>query len=134
MQGLDGFDFGQHGEDFGGASILDAEVVDGLLALGGDDDPGLLGELIDLFLDDAEQCMTTMLAALESGDCATVGQAAHALKSASANMGALPFSNLLLELEQGAASGELQSNKAREAREMYAQVHSVLTRLKSRPV
>ena len=131
MQSADGFDFGQHGADFGGANILDADVIEGLMALGGDDDPGLLAELIDLYLDDAAQRMTVMLAALESGDCDTVGRAAHALKSASANMGAMEFSKLCLELEQNATSGNTQSDMKPRVEGMYSEVQSVLSRLKS---
>ena len=131
MQGVDGFDFGQHGADFGGAIILDASVIDSLIELGGDDDPGLLGELIDLYLDDAEQRMTIMLAALECGDCDSVGKAAHALKSASANMGALEFSKVCLELEQNAASGATQADMAPRVKGMYTEVEFVLARLKS---
>jgi HPt (histidine-containing phosphotransfer) domain-containing protein len=131
MQGAGEFDFGQHDAGLGGARILDPEVIDGLLALGGDDDPGLLGELIEMYLDDAEQRMTVMLAALESGDCETVGKAAHALKSASANMGALEFSKVCLELEQNATSGVQQGEMAPRVQNKYSEVASVMTRLKS---
>jgi HPt (histidine-containing phosphotransfer) domain-containing protein len=88
--------------------VLDASVIQSLRELGGEDDPGLLVELIDLYLADAPQRMCEIENALATGDWKLLGRAAHTLKSASANIGALSLSALCRELEYKARSGDAQ--------------------------
>jgi HPt (histidine-containing phosphotransfer) domain-containing protein len=96
----------QHAADYGGGTVIDAGTVDTLRELGGEDDPGLLLELIELFLDDAAERMKTLSAAWDGGDLETVARSAHALKSASANIGALPFSGSCKDVELCAKDGQ----------------------------
>ena len=88
--------------------LIDARVIQGLRELGGDEDPGLLVELIDLYLADAPQRMGEIRQALTSGDWKLLERAAHTLKSASANIGALELSSICKELEAKARSCEAQ--------------------------
>lgn len=91
-----------HSSEFGGGPILDSQTLEGLAALADEGDPDLICELIDLFLDDAVDRLRSMSAAVEAGDPEPVAQAAHALKSASASVGALAFSGKCRDIEAAA--------------------------------
>ncbi|MCC7011788.1 MAG: Hpt domain-containing protein [Planctomycetes bacterium] len=81
-------------------SVIDAGVIAGLKELGGDEDPGLYLEVIELFLDDAAQQIVNLREAMARGDTRQLERIAHTLKSSSANVGALRFSKLCFEIEQ----------------------------------
>ena len=121
-----------HDSRHGGGPVLDADIIQGLQDLGGEDDPGLLLELIDLFLDDAEQRVAGIETAIEQGDIDSMGKLAHALKSASANLGALGFSKCCSGLEHEARDGNSSaaSDLARATCAMYSDVRAALTRLR----
>ncbi len=91
-----------HDVAFGGGPVLDQDTIAGLIELGGEDDPSLLLELVDLFLDDGTDRMQQIAQARDAGDKDTIEKMAHALKSASANIGALCFSKTCRELEMSA--------------------------------
>jgi len=96
--------------------IIDPAVIASLRELGGEDDPGLLVELIDMFLDDAPRHMGDLRRALDDDDINGVARAAHTLKSSSANMGAALFSKLCKEIEEMARNqqrGELSERVER---------------------
>jgi HPt (histidine-containing phosphotransfer) domain-containing protein len=76
------------------AVVIDPRVIQGLRDLGGEDEPGLLAELIKIFLEDAPQRMKDITEGLASGDLGRVERGAHTLKSSSANIGALALSDL----------------------------------------
>jgi two-component system, sensor histidine kinase and response regulator len=78
----------------GATGAIDARVIQGLRDLGGDDEPELLSELIDIFLEDAPQRMKDITEGLAGGDLGRVERGAHTLKSSSANIGALGLSDL----------------------------------------
>jgi HPt (histidine-containing phosphotransfer) domain-containing protein len=82
--------------------ILDQGVLQSLEELGGDDDPDLFVELIDLFLQDAPHRIDELRRGLEQGDVKLLERAAHTLKSSSANVGALPLSALCKRMEEHA--------------------------------
>ena len=80
-------------------NVIDMTVIETLRELGGDDDPGLVGELIDLYLLDAPDRLRELEQALEERDVDLLERAAHTLKSASANIGAIFLSDLCQDLE-----------------------------------
>jgi HPt (histidine-containing phosphotransfer) domain-containing protein len=80
--------------DSKGAVVIDPKIIQGLRDLGGEDEPGLLDELIKIFLEDAPQRMKDISEGLASGDLGRVERGAHTLKSSSANIGALALSDL----------------------------------------
>jgi signal transduction histidine kinase/CheY-like chemotaxis protein/HPt (histidine-containing phosphotransfer) domain-containing protein len=88
--------------------LIDRAVIESLRELGGEEDSGLLMELIELFLADAPKHVQAMTEALESGDVEALERAAHTLKSSSANLGALGLSRLCLEIEQQARQGAVE--------------------------
>lgn len=91
---------GPHGAFDG--DVLDPAVLQGLKELGGDDDPGLFLELVDLFLQDAPKRMEDIRRGLEQDDVQLVERAAHTLKSSSANIGAITLSSLCKRMEEEA--------------------------------
>ena len=95
--------------------ILDSNVLQSLKELGGDDDPGLFLELIDLFLQDAPQRMQEIEQGLADGDIRRLERAAHTLKSSSANIGALSLSALFKRME-----GEARMEQSSGLPELYA--------------
>lgn len=68
--------------------VLDTEVVEELLALTGDDDPELLLDLIQMFLEDAPTKVNAILNGLATGNLEELTQAAHSLKGSAGNLGA----------------------------------------------
>ncbi|HDM76392.1 MAG TPA: Hpt domain-containing protein [Deltaproteobacteria bacterium] len=65
--------------------------------LGGDEE--LLCEVIDLFIEEVPDILTTLEAAIESGDWESAAKLAHTLKGSSSNVGAERFASVVLELE-----------------------------------
>jgi HPt (histidine-containing phosphotransfer) domain-containing protein len=109
-----------HAEDLGGAPVLDAGVIASLHELGGGDD-GLLCELIDLFLVDVQERAAALLSAADAGDLPAQAASAHALKSGSANLGALTLSSACGALEAAARDG-----RADEAAALVLRVGALL--------
>jgi two-component system sensor histidine kinase/response regulator len=105
----------EHPERHGGApghgagSVLDLRVLDELRELGGTEDPGLIAELIEIFLTDAPQRLQEISTALSTGDLKIVERAAHTLKSSSANIGATRLSKLCKEMEEVARAQRLDA-------------------------
>jgi len=87
--------------------VLDRSVIASLRELGGDDDPGLFLELVQLFLSDTPERMRQLDAALEKSDPTMLERAAHALKSSSANLGALGLSALFRDIETAGRERDL---------------------------
>jgi len=89
--------------------VIDMDVIDGLRELGGEEDPGLVLELIEMFLDDAPKRIEEMTRGLECGDLDLMSRAAHTLKSASANMGAVLLSQICKVMEDAARKSDADS-------------------------
>src|SRR6478672_3946669 len=88
-------------------SPLDMETVDALRELQMDDEPDILGELIDLFAADSPGLISTMHTAIAAGDASTLRRAAHTLKGSSANLGATALSAICKTLEDLAKAESL---------------------------
>lgn len=108
-------------------------VIDDLRELGGSDDPGLLAELIDLFLSDAPARLREVEVGLAKGDITLVQRAAHTLKSSSANIGAMTLSGICRRIEELARKQDctgIQSLLADGTRS-YSAAESALRALKA---
>jgi HPt (histidine-containing phosphotransfer) domain-containing protein len=108
--------------------VLDERILKELRDLGGEDDPGLLSELIDIFLQDAPQRMSEISNGLKSGDLKIVERAAHTLKSSSANIGALGLSSICRQMEQIARERKSDGIQAlvNESQQLMKDVDSAL--------
>ncbi len=91
---------GSNHEGAGAEGVLDMQVIEGLRELGGDDDPGLLVEVIGMFLEDAPTRIEEIQQGLATGDIKLLERAAHSLKSASANVGAVQLSLVCKRIEE----------------------------------
>ncbi len=80
-------------------SPIDFHVLHNLRELDDEEDPDFLGELIKIYLLDAPQHLETMKDAIFLGDADSLKLASHTLKSSSANLGAVSFSEVCKELE-----------------------------------
>jgi CheY-like chemotaxis protein len=86
-------------EQPGENSPIDFHILHNLRELDDEEDPDFLGELIKIYLSDAPQHIATMKEAISLGDADSLKLASHTLKSSSANLGALSFSEVCKELE-----------------------------------
>ncbi len=123
----------EHAPQHGGGTIIDPGALQGLRELGGEEDPGLLLDLITMFLDDAATRVQALEEAWERGDLEGVSRSAHTLKSSSASIGALPFSSVCKQIEKAARTGhetDLPSYVER-CQGMFAEVCSALEELRS---
>ena len=90
------------------SNVLDMHVVQALRELGGDDDPGLFDEVVELFLTDTKNNVAKLVAAFESRDAHALQRVAHTMKSSSANVGALRLSKLCFEIEKLGRAGSCE--------------------------
>ena len=109
---------------------LDAAALEQLRELGGDD---FVVEVIDTFLVDAPDLLSTIRRSLEHGDANELRRAAHTLKSNGATFGADDFAALCRELEERAKNGdvadatELTDRLEREYRSLEAALAALRT-------
>ena len=89
-------------------TVLDPDVIATLKELGGDDEPELFVELVDLFIQDTCEQLAQASEALERGDSEEMRRRAHTLKSSCANVGAVNMSKLCFQIEQHALAQELE--------------------------
>ena len=123
----------RHDSRYGGEPILDDDVLAGLWELG-DDGPGFALELFELFLTDSRDRLGHMVGASSAGDFEVVQATAHTLKSASANVGALPFAHACKRIEHEARTRSAAAVRllVELAESMYAEVEGALADLRER--
>jgi len=84
-------------------AVLDRAALDNIRAV--DEDGTVLAEVIQMYLDEAPSQRARLRAAIESGDLAEAGRIAHALKSASFNVGAKALGEMCRRLERQCKDG-----------------------------
>ncbi len=93
---------------------IDDAVFAGLIEMtGGEMD--FVDELVDTYLEDGRNQITSMRAASANGDVPTLGRAAHSLKSGSLNIGATDLAALCRALEEEARGEAIPDAAARTA-------------------
>lgn len=93
---------------------IDATVFAALVEMtGGELD--FVDELVDTYLEDGRNQLDAMNAAVLTGDVASLGRAAHSLKSGSLNVGAMGLGELCRALEEAARSGSVPDASERVA-------------------
>jgi two-component system, sensor histidine kinase and response regulator len=88
-------------------SVLDEQTLDGIRALHRPGGPNVLAKVVDLYSSSSLALAEALRAAALLKDADSVRQAAHALKSSSASVGALAFAELCKTIELAAAEGRL---------------------------
>jgi signal transduction histidine kinase/DNA-binding response OmpR family regulator len=94
--------------DVGGA--LDTTALETIRALGGEQTPDLLEQIVRLYLEGAPDLIASIRTGLASADNDKVRLAAHSLKSSSANLGATGLAELCKKLEMAARANALATD------------------------
>jgi CheY-like chemotaxis protein/HPt (histidine-containing phosphotransfer) domain-containing protein len=114
--------------DPGAGPFLDLQALDQIRALQREGAPSLLGWVIALYLESAPKQIEGLRAALLEADAPRLRETAHALKSASANVGAQALSALCRDLEAMGRQGHLEGaqEKLQLVEDAYRQVQQAL--------
>ncbi len=88
-------------------SSIDEAVVNQMRKLGSGNRFDLYSQLVTLFTQNSRGALADIGSALNGGDRETARRLSHKLKAAAANVGALEFSEVVAELEQRCADGNL---------------------------
>lgn len=78
--------------------------------------PGLMAEVVGLFLRDAPRRLEAIEHAVRQGDAGLTSEVAHALKGSALQLGAMPLGWAAAELEREARAGDLSQGAVRVAR------------------
>jgi HPt (histidine-containing phosphotransfer) domain-containing protein len=84
--------------------VIDEAAFANLVAMTGED---FIGELVAAYVEESSPLLTEMQRALAAGEAEALARAAHSMKSSSASLGALRFSELARELENLGRAGDL---------------------------
>jgi two-component system, sensor histidine kinase and response regulator len=104
-------------------SVLDQAALDNIRAV--DEDGSVLNEVLQMFLDEESSHMTALRAALARRDGGDLARSAHALKSASFNVGAKSLGEMCRRLERESKAGDLAS-----ADDLVAAIEATLDRVR----
>jgi CheY-like chemotaxis protein len=88
-------------------AVLDRQALGRIRALHRPGGPNLLAKVLGLYSSSSLALTDAIRTAAQSSDAESVRQAAHALKSSSANVGAMAFAELCKEVEVAAAQGRI---------------------------
>jgi signal transduction histidine kinase/DNA-binding response OmpR family regulator len=94
------------------SAVLDSNALGRIRALHKPGGPNLFAKVVSLYFSSSLALTDAMRAAAFTRDAAGIREAAHALKSSSANVGALQFAELCKEVEIAAAEGQLDYARA----------------------
>ncbi len=99
---------GRNGHAPNGAPVLDRAAVLGRLG----NDRGLVRRVTELFLGDCPRLLAALREASDGGDAAALARAAHTLKGALGNLGAVSASRAALVAEEAGRRGDLAAAAA----------------------
>ena len=102
-----------------GEGVLQTKPLDNIRAMQKPGAPSILGKVIQIYLDESPDLLTSIHTAVADEDCITLHEAAHSLKSSSANLGAMQLAELSRELEALGKNSDIES-----ARQLLAQLDS----------
>ena len=107
------------------AAVIDVTVIERIRDMERRGAARLLVRLIDTYLETSDRLIADLEKALADGDSRAARQAAHTLKSSSANLGANEFSGRCADIEHLARGGQIVA--ASEAWPVLAQAHARAT-------
>jgi two-component system, sensor histidine kinase and response regulator len=93
-------------------AIIERAALDNIRALQRDGMPDLMSKIIHKYLDHAPQLLQNLRTAMAQGDASSVRQAAHSLKSSSANLGANELAAQCKTVEQEARLNHIVPSEA----------------------
>jgi len=92
--------------------VLEQDTLKRIRALQRPGKPDVLGKIINLYLENSPGLIKTVLKSVEQGDGAALCEAAHSLKSSSANLGAVSMAAVCKKLEEMGREGRTDAAKA----------------------
>ena len=107
-------------------AVLDTAVLQAFRSTMGANSSLFLAQLIEVYLEESPILLNAIAKAITQDDAAAIQQAAHTLKSSSAALGAISFSQLCQELETMGSSG-----MATGTRELFVKLESDYERVKT---
>lgn len=98
----------QHSND---EDVIDDAVFEDIETMSGEQAQGLIRNIVDLYLQKSPALLEAIQQGMQQGDTEKLFKAAHALKSSSANVGAVRVSAIARELERMARENMLEQAK-----------------------
>ncbi|MBL0717479.1 MAG: response regulator [Desulfosarcina sp.] len=92
--------------------LLKQDALDKIRALQRPGSPNILDKIINLYLENSQDLMQSIVESIDRDDSASLEEAAHSLKSSSANLGAFKMAELCKNLEYMGWEGEASSATA----------------------
>lgn len=92
--------------------VLEQDTLTRIRALQRPGKPDVLGKIINLYLENSPGLIKTVLNSVEQGDGTALCEAAHSLKSSSANLGAVSMAAVSKKLEEMGREGRTDAAKA----------------------
>ncbi len=114
----------------GAASLLDQKRLDMIRAMQHDNSPSVLDKIIVMYNESSPELMRCIHDAVDKGNADSLREAAHNLKSSSANLGATDFAALCRELENMGSMGKVDESCSEllgQLDEAYKQVVEALS-------
>jgi|GEM_PF-968203 len=114
---------------------IDFAVLESICEMAGDEASLLVEEMINSYLDDTEIRLQAIAQAIIEADAESIFQAAHSMKSSSANLGAVNLAQLCEELEELGRNRTIDdvevilSNAASEFQQVQQALRSFLTKI-----
>ena len=118
------------------AGVLDPAALATIRALQQPGSPNLLQKIIGVYLDSSRALVEQLGAAFLASESTAIAEAAHALKSSSANIGATALAEICRVIESAGRRGDLSGTRGLQTamRSEYAGVVAALADLKDRNV
>ncbi|MBC2695790.1 MAG: response regulator [Desulfobacteraceae bacterium] len=92
--------------------LLEQETLNRIRALQRPGKPNVLGKIINFYLENSPGLIKTVRKSVEQGDGAALCEAAHSLKSSSANLGAVSMADVCKKLEEMGREERIDAAKA----------------------
>ena len=93
-------------------TVIDSKTLESLRELDGGNGEDLVGELIDIFLEQAPQRVDGIKKAIAAADARSLSSQAHSLKGSAANFGADALTAICQRFETGGRKGSLGELRA----------------------
>jgi len=88
------------GDEINNAPVIDEAVLDEIRRMSGEQAPALINNIVELYLEQTPALIDDIQHGAQNGDAERVFRAAHALKSSSANIGAVKVSEVAHQVEK----------------------------------
>jgi len=119
------------GGPLGDAPAIVPNALESVIEMVGGDEPEIIVELIDTYLEDSAHQIVQMAPMLAAGDWVTLRRIAHSMKSSSATFGGLVLSKMCEALEHNAKDNGIHGDAAAQVSAIEREHVRVLEALRS---